>query len=165
MCADEGVGILNSSAEQKKVMLCLCQTSLQLVWSSWRWGHGLKSCTMDWFSRESNLRPLACSLSHGSDTVGCFSMYKCRIIYELVGLSVELFMNLKDQINKIFECKIVNSFLPINFKVICFVCSKEPSHRDGSIEYPQHMFSLRYKKNHFQLHTFTWSSKNCRIIY
>ena len=53
----------------------------------------------------------------------------------------------------------MNGFLPINFKIVCFVCSKEPSHRDGSIEYPQHMFSLRYKKNHFQLHTLTWSSE------
>ena len=29
---------------------------------------------------------------------------------------------------------------------MCFGCSKEPSHRDGSFEYPQHMFWLR-KKN------------------
>ena len=34
-----------------------------------------------------------------------------------------------------------------------FGCSKEPSHRDGSFEYPQHMFGLRNKKNNFQLHT------------
>ena len=27
-----------------------------------------------------------------------------------------------------------------------FGCSKEPSHRDGSFEYPQHMFWLRNKK-------------------
>ena len=30
-------------------------------------------------------------------------------------------------INKKFQRKIVNSFLPINFN-ICFGCSKEPSH-------------------------------------
>ena len=41
--------------------------------------------------------------------------------------------------------KIVNIFLPINFN-ICFGCSKEPSHWDGSFEYPQHMFWLRNKK-------------------
>ena len=29
---------------------------------------------------------------------------------------------------------------------ICFGCSKEPSHRDCSLEYPQHMFWLRNKK-------------------
>ena len=29
---------------------------------------------------------------------------------------------------------------------MCFGCSKEPSHRDGSFEYPQHMFRLRNKK-------------------
>ena len=30
-----------------------------------------------------------------------------------------------------------------------FGCSKEPSHRDGSFEYPQHIFLLRNKKNNF----------------
>ena len=29
---------------------------------------------------------------------------------------------------------------------MCFECSKEPSHRDGSFEYPQHMFWLRIRK-------------------
>ena len=29
---------------------------------------------------------------------------------------------------------------------MCFKCSKEPSHRDGSFEYPQHVFWLRNKK-------------------
>ena len=32
---------------------------------------------------------------------------------------------------------------------MCFVCSKEPSHRDGSFEYPQHMYWLRNKKINF----------------
>ena len=39
---------------------------------------------------------------------------------------------------------------------MCFGCSKEPSHRDGSFEYPQHMFWLRNKKINFQLHTLIW---------
>ena len=39
---------------------------------------------------------------------------------------------------------------------ICFGCSKELSHRDGSFEYPQHMFWLRNKKNNFLLHTLIW---------
>ena len=38
--------------------------------------------------------------------------------------------------------------LPIGFN-ICFGCSKEPSHLDGSFEYPQHILSLRNKKIHF----------------
>ena len=41
--------------------------------------------------------------------------------------------------NKIFQRTNVNIFLPINFN-IGFGCSKEPSHRDSSFEYPQHMF-------------------------
>ena len=39
---------------------------------------------------------------------------------------------------------------------MCFGCSKEPSHRDGSFEYPQHRFWLRNKKNNFQLRTLIW---------
>ena len=42
--------------------------------------------------------------------------------------------------NKILESKIVNIFLLISFN-ICFGCSK-----DGSFEYPQHVFWLRNKK-------------------
>ena len=34
---------------------------------------------------------------------------------------------------------------------MCFGCSKKPSHRDGSFEYPQHTFWMRNKKNNFQL--------------
>ena len=37
-----------------------------------------------------------------------------------------------------------------------FGCSKEPSHPNGSFEYPQHMFWLRNKKNNFLLHTLIW---------
>ena len=44
-----------------------------------------------------------------------------------------------------FWAKIVNIFLPSSFN-ICFGCSKEPSHWDGSFEYPQHMFWLKSKK-------------------
>ena len=49
------------------------------------------------------------------------------------------------KISKHFQGKIVNIFLPIIFS-ICIGCSKEPSHRDGSFEYPQHMFWLENKK-------------------
>ena len=44
-----------------------------------------------------------------------------------------------------FQRKIVNIVLRIIFK-ICFGCSKEPSHQDGSFEYQQQMFWLRKKK-------------------
>ena len=39
---------------------------------------------------------------------------------------------------------------------MCFGCSKEPSHRDGSFEYPQHMFWMRNKENNFPIHTLIW---------
>ena len=41
-------------------------------------------------------------------------------------------------------------FLSISLNM-CFGCSKEPSHRDVSFEYPQHMFWLRNKNNNFHL--------------
>ena len=34
---------------------------------------------------------------------------------------------------------------------MCFGCSNERSHWDGSFEYPQHMFWMRNKKNNFQV--------------
>ena len=39
---------------------------------------------------------------------------------------------------------------------MCFGCSKEPSHREGSFEYPQHMFWLSNNKNNFQMHSLIW---------
>ena len=47
-----------------------------------------------------------------------------------------------------FESKIVNIFLSVSLNM-CFGCSKELFHLDGSFEYPQHIFWLRIKKNIF----------------
>ena len=44
---------------------------------------------------------------------------------------------------------------------MCFGCSKEPSHRDGSFEYPQHMFWLRNKEIFFGRHSYL---KACNYI-
>ena len=46
-------------------------------------------------------------------------------------------------------------FLPISLN-ICFGCPKEPSHGDGSFEYPQHMIWLRNKKTNFLVCTLIW---------
>ena len=54
--------------------------------------------------------------------------------------------------HKNFERKSVNIFFNNSFK-ICFGHSKEPSHLDGSFEYPQHMFWLRNKKFNFLVRT------------
>ena len=51
--------------------------------------------------------------------------------------------------------KIAIIFLSISLNM-CFGCSKEPFHRDGSFMYPQHMFWLRNKKNNFQLRSLIW---------
>ena len=45
------------------------------------------------------------------------------------------------QVGEMFVIKIVIIFLS-NSQNMCFGCSKEPSHGDGSFEYPQHMFWL-----------------------
>ena len=55
--------------------------------------------------------------------------------------------------HRFIQHKIVHIFLPIILN-ICFGCSKEPSHWDGSFGYLQHMFWLRNKKIIFLLHTF-----------
>ena len=54
-----------------------------------------------------------------------------------------------------FCLKLLCFCLPIDLN-ICFGCLKEPSHRDGSFEHPQHMFWLRNNNNNFQLHTHIW---------
>ena len=43
--------------------------------------------------------------------------------------------------------------------------SKEPSHRDGSFEHPQHMFWLRNKKNNFLVGTLIWRPDRCVIPF
>ena len=43
---------------------------------------------------------------------------------------------------------------------MCFGCSKEPSHREGSFEYTQHMFCMRNKENSFPIHTLIWRPDN-----
>ena len=47
--------------------------------------------------------------------------------------------NAQVQIRKKIERKIVIIFFSISFNM-CFGCPKDPSHRDGYFEYPQHMF-------------------------
>ena len=50
---------------------------------------------------------------------------------------------------KFYLRNILIIFLPNNLNM-CFGCSKEPYHSDGSFEYPQHKFWLRNKENNFQ---------------
>ena len=59
------------------------------------------------------------------------------------------------QIRKFYLLKILIIFLPNNLNM-CFGCSKELSHWDGSFEYPQHMFWMRNKENDFPIHTLIW---------
>ena len=47
---------------------------------------------------------------------------------------------------------------------MCVGCPKEPSHRDGSFEYPQHMFLFRNKKNNFHLHTLNWGPAQSMLV-
>ena len=57
-------------------------------------------------------------------------------------------------------------FLSTNFNM-CFGCSKERSHWDGSFEYPQHMFCLRNEKiffNYAVLSGRLYTSKNINLV-
>ena len=47
---------------------------------------------------------------------------------------------------------------------ICFGCSNELSHCDGSFEYPQHMFWLKNKNVNFLLRTLNLSPDNILFI-
>ena len=47
---------------------------------------------------------------------------------------------------------------------MCLGCSKEPSHLDGSIEPPQHMFWLRNKKIIFQYALLSEALKICQFF-
>ena len=58
-------------------------------------------------------------------------------------------------VGKKFKHKLAIIFLSISLNMY-IGCSQEPSHRDGSFEYPQYMFRLRSKKNIFQLRTLIW---------
>ena len=58
-------------------------------------------------------------------------------------------------VKQFYKRTIANIFLSIS-SILCFGCSKEPSHRDGSFEYPQHMFWMRNKENRFPICTLIW---------
>ena len=50
--------------------------------------------------------------------------------------------------SKMFGRKILIVFLSIGLNM-CLGCSKEPSQREGSFEFPQHMFWMNNKKINF----------------
>ena len=58
-----------------------------------------------------------------------------------------------------------NAFVSLSINLnMCCGCSKEPSHLDGSFEYPQHMFWLRNKKNiFFSVRTLIWKPKSTKL--
>ena len=79
-------------------------------------------------------------------------MYAHRYINIYIVLTTSLPMV---PIRKVCAPKIAFISLPINLN-IGFVCSKGPSHGDGSFEYPQHMFWLRIKKDTFPVRNLIW---------
>ena len=69
----------------------------------------------------------------------------------------------KVQLSKYSEHKNCDFFLSINLNM-CFGCSKEPSHWDGSFEYPQHMLWIRNKENSFPTRTLIWRPMKTKLI-
>ena len=80
-------------------------------------------------------------------------------------LNPNLFNRLRDNPaigpdNRKYDSKKRILFLSMHW-IICFGCSKEPSHGDGSFEYPQHIIWSRIKKNNFN---FTYLSKGLSAL-
>ena len=84
--------------------------------------------------------------------LSCTDLPDLLLVTNLIGTS---FVYGIGPVKQIKLRKIAIIFLSISLNM-CFWCSKEPSHRDGSFEYPQHMFWLRNKKNDFQSRTLIW---------
>ena len=74
---------------------------------------------------------------------------------KLIAMNLEQVIAPVKRKKKLSKIAFIFLFISLN---MCFGCSKEPSHRDGSFEYPQHMFWLRNKENNFQLHTLIWGA-------
>ena len=67
------------------------------------------------------------------------------------------------EIRKLFFCyKLLTKVLLSISLNMCFECSKELSHWDSSLEYPQHMYWLRNKKKNSATHSYleTWYTRN-----
>ena len=92
----------------------------------------------------------------------------CRILWQLIWFCTDCQCPIKWALRLIWVNASIFSLDKQNFSAqnckyflthtftICFVCSKEPSHCDGSFEYPQHMFWLRNKKIIFLSHTLNY---------
>ena len=80
-----------------------------------------------------------CIIISKGDRVGYHS--KWIFIYFISSISLKIEWSFIGPVKQSFKPKIAIIFLPISLN-ISFGCSKEPSHRDGSFEYPQHMFWL-----------------------
>ena len=57
----------------------------------------------------------------------------------------------------------INS-LSVNLNM-CFGCSEEPSHRDSSFEYPQHIFWMRNERNNLKLVPLIWGPVIAKLIH
>ena len=60
--------------------------------------------------------------------------HKLKLCHKAIGLGF------------VYLPEIVFTFLPINLDM-CFGCSREASHLDGSFEHPQHMFVLSAQRS------------------
>ena len=74
---------------------------------------------------------------------GCACAFVGRLCEKIQSLGSSTYYMRCCRPNKQFWAEIVIIFLPISLNR-CFRCSKEPSQWDGSFEYLQHMFWLRF---------------------
>ena len=105
---------------------------------------------------------MAISIYEGVKIHICYNMlYATLALYNIcfyqelyAAFKMTLFQKLNSYLKcgyyKLFQRIIAIIFLSIKLNM-CLGCSKEPYHRGGTFEYPQHMFWLRNTKNIFQL--------------
>ena len=72
------------------------------------------------------------------------TVFKIKNIHIGIGLRMYSEQSMRS-VEHSFSRKIAIIYVSISLNM-CFGCSKEPSQKDGSFEYPQHMFWLRNKQ-------------------
>ena len=111
---------------------CLIRIRISLKLTFWR--YSCKNFSKKWFWKKIGRWQKKLTISQAKSLV---LAYLNSVVAIIISLDKHF-----------FEWYIVNIFLSISLN-ICFGCSKEPSHWDGSFECPQYMFWLRNKKINF----------------
>ena len=90
-----------------------------------------------------------------NDTDICvFALFETCLYPQYLDTSLQKIEHVIGTVKQIFECRIAIIFSSISINT-CFGCSKEPSHWDGSFEYPQQCFGWEIYF-FFEIRTLVW---------